>query len=791
MVGTSKILTVSYGTFSCTLEGFDDSFNTMKAIAEYFRDLAADDRYFGAEPPTPDAEMLARIAEREIARRVEARLDDGGVVLRPAALAAAAPRDSAEDDAAAEDEAPRVDADPTEENMAEAVSTDTDVEDAEVSDDDVLAEDDAEAATVEDEAVAEGIVAEPVAEDADDMVAEDEDSPVAEVEDSPVEEVSAEPVAEDAEDLVAGVEDEPVAEVENDEDDAGNAAMDPPPSVAPSHPDADSVAAKLQRIRAVVSGGPNTLETADYADDLTPAETPSGAEADLAEAPVEDPEFPATDMLARVMARHTADAEDAAAVDTAPVDTAPADTAPVDTAPVDDLAAAGSEDADLRIEANLDANVEPEKPSDPELAAISAALATSEDVRADDQPAPAPAEETADHDADADPDHPAKAADDIPPSRHRVVRVDRGQLAALAAEQAAWAREEAARPTSDAAGTDLGLLDGADEFDDLMDADEALSPEEEAELLAELSDLSDDTTRDHAGAFDEDDDESLFSPDTPSEDPRAFDEPTVDDDDTPTAPEPEAALTEADAVADPAEDDKRAAKRAALAAGPEEQALDRLMGDADAQMQEPESNRRRAAIAQLKAAVAANEAARRDGTRAEDDDEAEAENAFRDDLERVVRPRPNRPQVEGARRTERPRPAPLKLVPAQRVDLAARAGRPVEPVRPRRISGEDEGAAAAAAAGGFIEFAEDMGARDLPDLLEAAAAYTAFVEGKEEFSRLHIMHQVRAARPGEFTREDGLRSFSDLLRRGRLTKIANGRFQVAEDTPFRPERQAS
>ncbi|MEP1388090.1 MAG: hypothetical protein ABJK77_09680, partial [Yoonia sp.] len=212
-------------------------------------------------------------------------------------------------------------------------------------------------------------------------------------------------------------------------------------------------------------------------------------------------------------------------------------------------------------------------------------------------------------------------------------------------------------------------------------------------------------------------------------------------------------------------------------------AVSRILNQTDVALNEPTGSRRRNAIAQLKAAVAATEAARQLGDQSDGD--AEKQEAFRDDLDQVVRPRRPASPEDQALRTERPRAAPLKLVASQRVDEDEAME---EDVQPRRVATQPVDAKDT---GGFAEFAAQMGASDLPDLLEAAAAYTSFVEGVEDFSRPQIMKKVQLTTDEEFSREDGLRSFGTLLRQGRISKVRNGRFQVSEQTRFRPDARSA
>jgi hypothetical protein len=761
MVESSKILTVSYGTFSCTLEGFEDSFGTMKAIAEYFRDLAADDRYFGAEPATPDAEMLTRIAEREVARRVEARMVDGGITLRTGAALPAATARTMPPASSSYQVAP----------AAPATHSDT-----------------APRTTVREG----GEVSGPA--------------------------------------------------VREDQDDRPSVLAAAGPATPPTSFDADSVAAKLQRIRAVVGKSGTALVTDDDAEDVyQPQATPQvAADAPASVPPATVPDVTRPDLVADdyedeatddlswddaddeivedepdMAPQHAAESEfedaeagsDDGAVlagiadqmeDAASDGAAEAGDAQdeIDADDADDAHSMADDDADAEEVAafndsqdDVDADSTPAE-TDDALAGTFAAL------RAEDDAAP-------DFDDDAEATEAEPVAEAPAPVRARVIRMKRAEFDRIVAEGTFEEEAEADTVATDD-GVEDGLSDHEDDLDlaaldglvgsedpetDAADDERSLSPEQEAALLEELAELERETPEfGPMAALDDDYDADDYDAD---EDETAADETAeAEDDDADTEDELD------DEMADDALLRRQARAMFDDEPDADEAAMSRIMSETDAQLAEPEGSRRRQAIAQLKAAVAATEAARLLGETAPTEDEAET--AFRDDLDQVVRPRrPLRPTNDGTgreQRTERPRPAPLKLVASQRIDVVQPVVSNVTPVRPRRVQVDTVDAretAEKADAGSFAEFAEAMGATELADLLEAAAAYTAFVEGVEDFSRPQIMKKVRDMSDEEFSREDGLRSFGILLRQGRISKVRNGRFQVSDQTRFHPEPRAA
>lgn len=622
MTGSTKILTVSYGTFSCTLEGFDDPFGTMRGIAEYFRDLAADDRYFGAEPPTPDVEMLQRIAQKEVERRVEARIGDTGVALTQLT------------DAAREAPAP-----------------------------------DKPAAQAEPEAAPETTDRQP-------EVPEPEAEP--DTPDAPESDAFGYgPLTHDDEYLMA---DEPEDVL----------AVDPDARTRAEGP-AETVAEKLRRIRAVVS---RSIEPADDGETppvrTAPVETVDSGD----DAPMRDRAM--TETIRQI----TADLSDDEGGDEDEGD------APEEVlAETEDEAEDWSFDTEDTLEADAGAHDGPE---------------SALDVSGSD---------------DFDVETSEDAAED--------------ETTEIAAES-----DESGTPEAEPAGENA-LLTDTDEDDAASDDNDVAA--RVSDLLADVSDQDD--------PDDEDLDDDVTDEDDSEED-------DADETDDVLSLEPDAE------VAPPADGGRRTSRP--LKPIERDEDVGRLMAETDNHLNDDESIRRRRVISQMRAAVAATKAdrlvSRRVSTREEDS--RDDQERYRDDLSEAVRGVSHPLVKDGSHRKHSV--APLVLVSSQRVEPSA-----FDDAKPKADGEEDTQDTES-----FAGFARSMGARDLAELLEAAAAYTSFVEGQPSFSRPEIMKRVARVDPTlKLSREDGLRSFGQLLRQGKFRKLERGQFTIDESTRFKPQHR--
>ena len=819
MIGASKILTVSYGTFSCTLEGFDEPFNTMKAIAEYFRDLAAEDRYFGAEPPTPDAAMLHKIAEREIHRRVEAKIQENGVILRAgAALDAPKP-------------APVATTAPV---LAELIDHDdqpllSDTSEVSESVAVKLSRLRASAALVASAAMP-AVIADGYEEDQPTDVL-----PVAAV--LQVEEPApAAPAAILIEDPVAPVIEQPaVVLIAN-----STAKIDQNDQYVPITADDATIATAIDPIAK------------------HPVESPVVNAPDATLLPDETDLIKNTDQKDEI-----GDPEDSYDQDTQD-----------DLAKLDDVAAAAKEPAalvdgldDTWLSDNPSEQPEPVAVAQTQSSPAEAASAVDDALIASlglqitdvDQTGRMVLDDDYDDDFDSgDNSFPAQLA--LPVLEHQTLQITEDELDAVVGQPNAAPAEVAEELAEDPVEPEIVQrararvikIRRADASSFGVDPatlpqPSVLSTEAEAALQAELAALEAEIRpqpsatqhpqvepADVLDAAVDQISEGFAAEATPV--PARAQRPVRTIKVTrvavgsampgaaPAAGQPAVAAQEIEysqqvanssADLDTAEDTHHD-----IEGDLADEAVGRLMAQTNSALDGKDVKRRQAAIAHLKAAVASTEAERMISPNQPKDDLTES---YRIDLESVVRPPRS---ASDALSANEDRPQPLVLVSAQRIDRLARSDtatradtspyivppRVVSPVRPRRIAAgpmsaaqdsllgsfdyeldEDEGLNDAAInmfaeTESFADFADRLGASDLPDLLEAAAVYCASVLGRPEFSRPLVLRQI-ATLPAtaDLTREDGLRVFGTLMRQGRITKTRRGQFAVTDRSPLLAE----
>ena len=140
---------------------------------------------------------------------------------------------------------------------------------------------------------------------------------------------------------------------------------------------------------------------------------------------------------------------------------------------------------------------------------------------------------------------------------------------------------------------------------------------------------------------------------------------------------------------------------------------------------------------------------------------------YRSDLADAMRP-------DGpATRTERP--APLKLVAAQRIDEG-----PETPAQPRPVLAEAPALQEDPAEVDFPTFAERHHAGDTEDLVGLAAIHLSQSDGTDGFTRRQLFRHMREVQGKSFIRDNAIASLVRLIDDGKIAKLDDGRFTATD-----------